>query len=104
MIVQGRAAGKTTAYVHTLNFLEKLIWLINQHEQGEVLTRKYIIWWFYGQMKDFSESTIDSYRRYLTAAGFLNHSERGKYTVLLKIPNMTEQQLRYLAYPKKENQ
>ena len=74
----------------------KLVTNFFRENKGNIVTRKelfkeidYHICRFHKKplgSVGYSECTIDSYRRYLTAAGFLKHVGRGKYFVNENFP------------------
>lgn len=69
---------------------------INEHEIGDVITRK-------GIHKDTNRKTggIDTYINHLKKAGILRKAGHGKYEIIHKIPNdLATDELLEIAYPK----
>lgn len=75
--------------------------------QNRNVTRQEILrflWTSDKTAKTISDATIDKYRRWLTAAGFLEDVKRGMYKVMKHI-NVTSSECEKLAYPHRfENQ
>lgn len=67
------------------NTWKSLINYINLYRNGQIIKRKNIMKKL-GNPVRFTEPTLDVYRRYLTAAGFLEHTGFGKYKKVKHIP------------------
>ena len=80
------------------NTWKSLISYVNLYHNGQTIKRKNIMKKL-GHPIRFTEPTLDVYRRYLTASGFLEHSGLGEYKKVKHIPaKLTRRNAQRMGY------